>query len=180
MVKKLALKKLIISAMMLALCLLLPFLTGQIREFGAMLCPMHLPVLLCGFLCGPIWGLAVGITAAPLRCLLFGMPKVPICLYMAVELAVYGLLAGLFYKIFPKKAPYLYLSLILSMTIGRLVNGALAWLVAGISGGSYSFSAFLSANVIGSWPGIVLQIILVPLILLALEKAGQFPLKSKS
>ena len=159
--------------MFLALALVLPFLTGQIQQFGQMLCPMHLPVLLCGFLCGPIFGFAVGISAAPLRAMIFGMPKMPNALYMAVELAVYGLLAGLFYKLFPKKKPFLYLSLILAMIGGRFMY-ALVFMLANI-GSSATFAAIgkqiISATLLTAWPGILLQILLIPAILIVLEKA---------
>lgn len=53
-------RKLTYSALFLALAMVLPFLTGQIPEIGSMLCPMHIPALLCGFMCGWPWGLAVG------------------------------------------------------------------------------------------------------------------------
>ena len=96
--------KLVYAAVCLSLCLVLPFLTGQIPEIGSKLSPMHLPVLLCGFLCGWQYGLAVGAVAAPLRFLLFTMPPFPNCLFMAFELAAYGLMTGLFYKAFPKKS----------------------------------------------------------------------------
>ena len=88
--KKSSIRTLVIAAMLLALALLLPFLTGQIPRIGSMLSPMHLPVLLCGFLCGPFWGLAVGVVAAPLRFMLFGMPQAPMCFFMAAEMAAYG------------------------------------------------------------------------------------------
>lgn len=169
--KRTSIRTLVISAMLLAVALLLPFLTGQIPEIGSMLSPMHLPVLLCGFLCGPIWGLAVGAVAAPLRYLLFGMPQMPMCLFMAAEMAVYGLLAGLLYSIFPKKIPYLYISLILSMIGGRLVYGAVQWVVIGSGGGTYTLNMFLASTMIGSWPGILLQIVLIPVIMIALKRA---------
>ncbi len=93
-------KKLVYSALFLALALVLPFLTGQIQTFGQMLAPMHLPVLLCGFVCGPVWGLAVGAVAPLLRSLLFGMPPMfPTAVAMAFELAAYGLFTGLFYRL---------------------------------------------------------------------------------
>ena len=92
-------KKLVYSALFLALALVLPFLTGQIQTFGQMLAPMHLPVLLCGFVCGPVWGLAVGAVAPLLRSLLFSMPPMfPTAVAMAFELAAYGLFTGLFYR----------------------------------------------------------------------------------
>ncbi len=166
------LKKLSISAMFLALALLLPFLTGQIQYIGQMLCPMHLPVLLCGFLCGPLWGFAVGLAAAPLRSVLFGMPQMPNALYMAAELAVYGLLTGLFYKIFPKKKIFIYLSLILAMIGGRTVY-AIVFLLANIAGTDTIgpvFQHILSATILTAWPGIILQILLIPIILIILKK----------
>ena len=94
-------KKLVYSALFLALALVLPFLTGQIQTFGQMLAPMHLPVLLCGFVCGPVWGLAVGAVAPLLRSLLFGMPPMfPTAVAMAFELAAYGLFTGLLPPVF--------------------------------------------------------------------------------
>ncbi len=175
--KHIATKKLVISAMMLALCILLPFLTGQIREIGRMLAPMHLPVLLCGFICGPVWGFAVGLIAAPLRSMMFSMPAVPECFFMAAELAVYGLLSGIFYRIFPKKLPFYALSLLISMVGGRIVYGILHFAVAGIQGETYLFETFLSMSVLGSIPGMILQMVLIPLILSGLKRAGQLPLK---
>lgn len=98
-------KKLVYSALFLALALVLPFLTGQIQTFGQMLAPMHLPVLLCGFLCGPVWGLAVGAVAPLLRSMMFGMPPMfPTAVAMAFELAAYGLFSGLFYHLLRAKS----------------------------------------------------------------------------
>ena len=92
---KVSTKSLTLSAMLLALALVLPFLTGQIPEIGSMLLPMHIPVLLCGFLCGWQWGLIVGFIAPLLRSVLFGMPPmVNVAIPMAFELAAYGAFAG--------------------------------------------------------------------------------------
>ena len=88
------------AAICLALCMVLPFLTGQIPEVGSMLCPMHIPVLLAGFLCGPWWAMAVGAVAPLLRFFLFGMPPLfPTGLAMCFELAAYGLASGLLYRL---------------------------------------------------------------------------------
>ena len=109
--QKKSVAKLVVAAMCLALALVLPFLTGQIREIGSMLCPMHLPVLLCGFLCGWPWGLAVGVVAPLLRSVLFGMPPMfPIAVSMAVELAVYGFLTGFVSAKLPRKIGWLYVA----------------------------------------------------------------------
>lgn len=164
--------KLTYAGVCLALCLVLPFLTGQIPQIGSKLLPMHIPVLLCGFLCGPVWGLAVGLIAPVLRSLLFGMPPLfPTATAMAFELAAYGLLAGLFYKLLPKKTRYLYLALILTMIGGRLVWGLAMTLLMGAAGKSFTLAAFWAGAFANAWPGIVLQLVLIPPVVAALKKA---------
>ena len=104
-------QKLVLAALCLALCMVLPFLTGQIPEIGNMLCPMHIPVLLCGFLVGPFWGAVVGLIAPLLRFALFGMPKLfPTGIAMCAELAVYGAVSGLLYARLPRRTVNLYVS----------------------------------------------------------------------
>ena len=162
--------KMILSALFLALAYVMPFLTGQIPEVGSMLCPMHIPVLICGFICGWQWGLAVGFIAPLFRSLTLGMPPLfPTALCMAFELAIYGLVAGLLHKLFPKKKPYIYCSLIISMIIGRIVWGIMMFIFVGINGGTFTFSAFLAGAFVNAWPGIVVQILLIPPVVMALE-----------
>ena len=147
-------------------------ITGQIPEIGSMLCPMHIPALLCGFMCGWPWGLAVGVIAPLMRSVIFQMPPMfPTAAAMACELAAYGFLSGLLYKKFPKGVGYIYLTLGIAMVGGRLVWGAARYVFAGIQGTGFTFSAFLAGAVTGSIPGIVLHIVLIPLIVLALRKA---------
>ena len=165
-------KILVYSAICLALCLVLPFLTGQIPEVGSMLLPMHLPVLLCGFLCGGTWGAAVGFVAPLLRNLLFGMPPMPWCISMAFEMAVYGLVVGLLYRKLGRSLKGIYGSLVCAMVAGRLVWGAVQAVILGLRGGSLTMSAFMAGAVTGAIPGIVLQLVLVPILVRALEKAG--------
>lgn len=174
------LKRLSVAAMMLALALLLPFLTGQLQAIGQMLAPMHIPVLLCGLICGPIYGFAVGAVAAPLRFLIFGMPQMPNVLYMTAELALYGLLSGLFYYIFPKRNLFLYVSLILSMIGGRIAY-AFTFIFINLSGAKSLESLIMpiiSATILKAWPGIILQIVLIPTLLIVLKKAKIIPLKN--
>ena len=167
-----SIKKLTFSALFLALCLVLPFLTGQIPQIGQMLSPMHIPVLLCGFVCGWGWGLAVGFIAPLLRSVLFGMPALyPTAVAMAFELAAYGALAGILYKTFPKKIPYIYLTLILSMIGGRIVWGIVDFILLSIGGSQLTMEMFLSAVVLKSVPGIILHIVLIPVLVMALKKA---------
>ena len=163
--------KLILAALFLALAYLLPFVTGQIPEVGKMLCPMHLPVLLCGFLCGWQWGLAVGFIAPLLRSLTLGVPLLfPSALCMAFELATYGLAAALLYRLFARRKRYLYPALLLSMIGGRAVWGVAMLICMGIADKHFGFTAFLSGAVTAALPGIVLQLILIPPIVVAVER----------
>ena len=164
-------RKLTYSALCLALALLLPFLTGQIPQIGSMLCPMHLPVLLCGFLCGRQYGAVVGFIAPLLRLVMFGMPPFYVAIAMAFEMAVYGAVSGLLYRAFPRNITGIYLSLLTAMITGRLVWGAVKFVMAGFQHTEFSFALFISGAVTGSIPGIILQLVLVPLLVAAAEKA---------
>lgn len=169
----LQIRKLTYAALFLALAIVLPFLTGQIPEIGSMLCPMHIPVLLCGFLCGWPWGLAVGFIAPLLRSVLFGAPPMfPVAVAMAFELAVYGALAGLLYRLLPKKKWSIYAALIISMIAGRVVWGIVRLILAGLSGKGFTWAAFLAGAFTNAVPGIILQIVLIPVLVMVLEHAG--------
>lgn len=161
------------AALYLAIALALPFITGQIPEIGAMLCPMHIPALLCGFLCGWPWGLAVGFIAPLLRSVLFGMPVLfPSAVAMAFELAAYGGLAGWLYRVLPRRRGVTYAALLLSMVAGRLVWGAVQLILSGLIHSSFTPSLFLAGAVTNAIPGIILQLVLIPLLVAAMEKAG--------
>ncbi len=163
----------VIAALMLALCLVLPFLTGQIPQFGNMMLPMHIPVLLCGFFCGPIISLIVGAIAPLLRFALFGMPPIfPTGVAMMFELAAYGFVAALLYQKFGKGLKNIYISLIGAMVIGRIVWGVVRFLIAKlILGVDFGFGVFMSGAILTAWPGIILQLVIIPIIVLALEKS---------
>lgn len=162
----------ILSALFLALAFIMPFLTGQIPEIGSMLCPLHIPVILCGFICGWPWGLAVGIIAPLLRSLTLGMPPFfPTAVCMAFELATYGAISGLMHKMLPPKKPYIYCSLLAAMLAGRLVWGASMFICMGINGAGFTFAAFLAGAFTNAIPGIILQIILIPVLVAALDRA---------
>ena len=170
-------KKLTFSAMFLALGLVLPLLTGQIQQIGNMLLPMHIPVLLCGLICGPVWGLIVGLILPLLRSVTFGMPPMyPTAIAMAFELAAYGGLIGWLYRISRWKCvKALYRCLILAMIMGRLVWGIAMVILMGISGNAFTFQAFLAGSVLNSIPGIILQLILIPAIMMILDKTSLVP-----
>ena len=164
-------KKLTLSAMFLALAFVMPFLTGQIPQIGSMLCPMHIPVLLCGFFCGAPWGLAVGFVAPILRSFALGMPPMfPTAFCMAFELATYGFVAGWLHHKLPRKKINIYLSLLCAMISGRLIWGAVMFACMGFDASVFGLSAFMAGAVLNAIPGIVLQIVLVPIVVIALEK----------
>ena len=169
----LQIRKLTYAALFLALALVLPFLTGQIPQIGSALSPMHIPVLLCGFLVGWPWGLAVGFIAPLLRSVIFGMPvMVPGAVAMAFELAVYGLISGILYRLLPKKKWSIYVTLIVAMLAGRVVWGIARLIIAGLSGNSFTWALFLAGAFTNAIPGIILHIILIPVIVMVLERAG--------
>ena len=160
------------AAICLALCMVLPFLTGQIKEIGNMLSPMHIPVLLCGFIAGPLWAVAIGLIAPVLRFMLFGMPPLfPTGAAMCLELAVYGLTSGALYMRLPRKTSSIYVSLLTAMLLGRIAWGAVRVLFAGLSGSAFTWAAFMAGAFTSAIPGIILHIALIPVIVLALERA---------
>lgn len=160
-----------LSAMFLALAYVLPFLTGQIPQIGSMLCPMHIPVILCGYFCGGPWGFIVGAVAPLLRSFTLGMPTLfPKAFAMSFELAVYGLMSGILYRVLPKKKINIYVSLVLSMIAGRLVWGIVQFCCMGLDATEFGFSAFWAGAVANALPGIVIQIVLIPIIVMLLEK----------
>ena len=170
--------KMVFAAIFLALSYVLPFLTGQIPEIGSMLCPMHIPVLLCGFICGWPWGLAVGFVAPLLRSLTLGMPPLfPTALCMAFELATYGLVSGIIHNLLPRKKPYIYCTLIIAMIVGRLVWGTAMFICMGINGGSFTFAAFIAGAITNAIPGIIVQLVLIPVFVMLIENTKTKNLK---
>ena len=165
-------RQLVPAALFLALAFVLPLLTGQVPKVGNMLCPMHFPILLCGFVLGGPWGLTVGFAAPLLRSVLFGMPPMfPIAISMAFELAAYGAVSGWLYRRVKHTLPMTYATLAVAMVAGRLVWGAVRFVLAGLSGSGFPFSAFLSGALFTAVPGIIAQLVLIPLIITALQKA---------
>lgn len=165
-------KKLVISALMLSLALVLPFFTGQIPEIGNMLLPMHLPVLLAGFMVGGPSAMMVGAVAPLLRSVIWGMPPMfPKAIGMAFELAAYGLVSGLLYSKSKKDTKSIYVSLIIAMIAGRIVWGVVSLALYGIMGNVFTVAIFMTEAFANAVPGIILQLVLIPLLVTALKKA---------
>lgn len=166
-------KKFTFSGISLALCILLPFLTGNDIALGNALCLMHIPVLLCGFSCDGACGASVGFIAPLFRSLILSRPPLfPTAFAMAFELCVYGFVVGLLYRRLPKKPLCIYISLICAMLSGRIVWGAVKYIIMGFGGDAFSLSIFANAVFVKSVLGIVLQIVLIPPLVLALKRAG--------
>ena len=208
------LRHMVYAAVCLALCMVLPFLTGQIPQIGSMLCPMHIPALLCGFMCGWPWGLAVGFISPLLRSVLFGMPDMfptavamafellagflcgpwwamavgfaapmlrhvwmgmpPLitAIAMSFELAGYGLFSGLLYRLLPKKTVNIYVSLIGAMILGRIIWGIAMVVISGVTGSAFTWSAFMAGALLNAIPGIILQLVFIPVLMVALDRTG--------
>ena len=165
--KKQSIQNLVLSALFLAIGLILPFFTGQIKEIGDSLLPMHLPVMLCGLICGWKYGGAVGLMLPFLRSLTISMPPLyPNAVWMALELAAYGLVIGL---LFSRKKDYsrvyLLVCLAISMLSGRVVWGIAKAVLLGVAGKPFGLEAFLVGGFVDAVPGLILQFILIPLIM---------------
>lgn len=172
-------RKIVLSALFLALCLVLPIITGGIPTIGNMLLPMHIPVLLCGLICGWPYGLVIGFVAPLLRSVLFGMPPLfPTAIAMCFELMTYGFVAGFLYNRSRWQCVIaLYRSMIASMVAGRLVWGVAQIVLLGLSGNAFTLQAFMAGALLNAIPGIVLQLLLIPAIMVALNRTGLVPFK---
>lgn len=167
-------KNLTLSALFIALGLVLPFLTGQLKQLGNAFLPMHLPVFLCGLIVGPVHGLIVGLVLPILRHFIFGMPPLyPTAISMSFELVTYGFVSGFIYKISRWKCIIaLYEALIISMIIGRIVWGVVQMILLGINGQPFTWQMFMAGAFLNAIPGIIFQLIFIPAIMLVLNKTG--------
>ena len=175
-------RKLVLSAMFMAIGLVLPFITGQIQQIGNMLLPMHIPVLFCGLICGWQYGAVVGFVLPLLRYALFGMPPIfPTGVSMSFELAVYGAVIGLIMQQLSKRnttdsgknyVRNLYLALIGAMLAGRIVWGLVRFILARATMQPFTMEMFMAGAFLTAIPGIIVQLILIPGIMAALKRAG--------
>ena len=165
---------LVLAAMFLAIGIVLPFFTGQIPQVGRMLLPMHLPVLRCGLICGWQYGGAVGFVLPILRYFMFGMPIImPNGLAMAFELAAYGIIVGLLYSRSRWQCIIsLYRSLLIAMVGGRLVWAAVRVVMTGVAQVPFTWEIFLADAIVSAIPGIILQLVFIPALMVALDRTG--------
>lgn len=152
-------RKISIASMFLGLALILPLITAQIPQFGKMLCPMHFPVLLCGFICGPWYGLIIGFIAPLLRFSIFGAPIVfPTGIMMCFELAAYGFFTGIFYN----RTQKIFLSLIFGIIAGRLMRIAVYAVFNILFQTPLTWEVIFIGGLLQSLPGTALQLMFIP------------------
>lgn len=175
MQKMSAVKKSIITAVCIALCVVLPQAFHAIPNAGSIYLPMHIPVLLCGLICGWPYGLLCGLAGPALSALITGMPPAAVLPGMLVECGVYGLAAGLLMQLVRTKHLYadLYISLAAAMLLGRVVSGIAKALI--FSAGSYSMASWVAGSFVTALPGIIIQLALLPSIVYALMRARLIP-----
>lgn len=169
-----------VTAVCMALCVVLPMALHAIPNAGTLLSPMHLPVLLCGLICGWQYGLLCGLAGPMLSCFITSMPGIGYLPTMMLELAIYGFVTGLMMRLIHtgKQLADIYISLLTAMLAGRIVTGIARALI--FAAGSYSWKAWATGYFVSSFPGIVLQLILVPALYLALQKAHVIPARRRS
>ena len=172
-------RKIVLSGLLLAMGLVLPFVTGQIPQIGSMLLPMHIPVLLCGYVCGWKYGLLVGFVTPILRSMLFGMPPMMTAIAMAFELAAYGAVTGFLHEKLPGKKVKIYISLLIAMIAGRIVWGIVSLVIYGLTNAAFTWQIFIGGALLNAIPGIILQLVLIPILVFALEKSGVMNIENK-
>lgn len=176
MKNSISIKKISFFIIMLAIGWVLPLITMQIPDIGNMLCPMHIPVMICGLILGPWYGILLGFSLPLTRTLIFGMPVLfPSSISMAFELATYGLVSGLLYyylnKINHKKLYLnLYVTLISSMIIGRIIYGIVRYLCSLFMEHRFTLNLFLTDSVLNSWPGVLIQLAMIPVLIVTVSK----------
>lgn len=167
-------KKLCFAAMMVAVGILLPMVFHAIPNAGTIFAPMHLPVFCAGLICGPFLGAMVGLICPLLSSILTGMPAPAVLPNMVCELFIYGTFSGLFLRLFKTRKFMIgvYLALICSMLLGRLVGGFVtyAMYLSGAKTGSYTLTAFLTTYFVTCWPAILIQIFVVPAVVAAAKR----------
>lgn len=169
-------RNLTITAVCVALCYVLP-LAFHGLPVASSLSPMHIPVLLCGLICGGGWGLLCGIAGPVLSSLLSGMPPFAMLIRMIPELAVYGLVGGLSMKFIRTGKTFadMYISLIIAMVLGRIAGGVATAIFFAATTQVYSLALWLTSYFVNAVPGIVAHLVLVPLLVLTLMKSRILP-----
>ena len=169
-------KRLTLAAVCIALCVVLPIAFHSIPDAGSVFLPMHIPVLICGMICSWPQGLLCGLMGPLLSSVLTGMPPVAFLPAMMVECGTYGMVSGLVLKYVRTQKTYadLYIALIVAMIAGRVVSGIAKAL---IFTPGLALSAWVTASFVTALPGIVIQLVFLPSVVLTLMKAKIIPVR---
>ncbi len=167
-------KKMVLCAVCIALCVVVPMAFHAIPNGGTVFLPMHIPVLLCGMLCGWPLGGVCGLLGPLLSSLITQMPPAAALPGMMVECCVYGAVAGFLMDRIRTGKLYLdlYLSLVPAMLAGRVISGIAKALI--FAPGT-SLTGWATVSFVTGLPGIAIQLLLIPAILYALTRAGLIP-----
>ncbi len=173
-------KQMVITALLIATGIVLPFAFHSIPNAGSIFLPMHIPILICGIVCGWKYGLICGALTPFLASIITGMPPMAYLPIMLLELSVYGLVTGIIFKVFQSKNLILniYVALLGAMILGRITYGIMNAVYFRV--GAYSFKVWIASAFVTSLPGIIIQIIFIPTIILALNYAKVINLSKKS
>ncbi|MEG1613199.1 MAG: ECF transporter S component [Clostridia bacterium] len=171
-------KSLVITGLMAAIGVVLPLAFHTVPNAGKIFLPMHIPVILCGFAAGPIYGLICGIIAPLISSVSTGMPSMAIIPGMLFELATYGFVSGAVIRFVktPNALFNVYLALIVALICGRCVSGFTNGLI--FMAGKYSFNVWLTASFVTAIPGIIIQLVVVPALVFELNRAGLIELET--
>ena len=167
-------KRLVFTAACIALCVVLPLAFHTIPNAGTVFLPMHIPVFLCGLICGWQYGASVGLILPVFRSLLFGMPPLyPTAISMSVELCIYGLAVGFIFCLFRKQSLLaVYTALVSAMILGRIAWGGCQIVLLSMEGNTFTLSAFAAGALFNAIPGIILQLLLIPAVMTSLHITG--------
>ncbi|MCL2235721.1 MAG: ECF transporter S component [Defluviitaleaceae bacterium] len=168
-------QNLVLAALFFAIGIILPVIVGNTHWTGAMLLPMHLPVLMAGIILGPRYAGIIGILLPITAFLLGHAPPFPhVIIAMSFELPFYGIAAGILFGKLPKTFPFLMVSLVGAMIIGRVASAIANLVVLNLFTDTppFSFEVFLTGAFVTALPGIIIQIVLIPILIVALQRAG--------
>jgi predicted membrane protein len=161
-------RKIVISGLLIAIGVFLPVIFHSMSMGGQIFLPMHIPVLIGGILLGPLYGSLVGVITPILSSFFTGMPPVfPMLPIMVFELGTYGLTAGYISKLYPKKV---FVPLLAAMFDGRISAGLVVFVLSRFFGVSIKPLFFLKGAIVTGLPGIIIQLIIIPPIVIALKK----------
>ena len=159
----------VLSGLFIALGLILPSVF-HVFGSGSTFLPMHIPVLIAGFVLSLPFAIAVGVLTPVLSSLFTGMPPVfPVLPFMVFELAAYGAVASLLYRKFKQNV---YVSLAGSMLVGRIVSSLVVWVLATFFMAKLPNPiVFVTGGITKGMPGIIIQLVFIPAIVFALQKS---------